>query len=454
MILKHPISPFFYPITFFGATILGGSLLLKLPLSTVSGTIHWIDALFTAISATCVTGLTAVDTGTTFTRFGHCVILGLIQVGGLGIMTFTSLAFYLWRHRVSLSNRVAVGQSLLNDQSFNLAAFLVRILLWTLLIEIAGALLLHLQSPAKFDLFAAAFHAVSAFCNAGFALTSDSLMAWRGHWGINLVIMALIVAGGIGFAVLVELQIWISGQRLWHRSRSPSSRLSWYAKIVITTSIALIGLGSAAIYMSESVGYHGDLPFPEAVLSALFQSVTCRTAGFNTLDIGRLTNVTLFVMIFLMFIGGAPGSCAGGIKVTTLRTLLAFFKSHLLGHRQATVGRFAVDPSTINKALLLAGISIAIILGSVFVLNVTEGADMPHTRVRGLSLEILFEAVSAFGTVGLSMGLTPKLTFTGKCIIMILMFIGRLGPLIMLAAVQSLHKERFFRLPEERLLIG
>jgi trk system potassium uptake protein TrkH len=369
-------------------------------------------------------------------------------------MTFTSLAFYLWRRQVSLHDRVAVGQSLLNDQSFNLAGFLVRILIWTLVIETAGALLLHLQAPREFDLFAAAFHAVSAFCNAGFALTSDSLVAWRSHWGINLVIMALIIAGGIGFAVLVELQAWICRHSCGCRPGRPVSRLSWYATVVLKTSLALVGVGWLAIYLSESVGYHSGLPVPDAILSALFQSVTCRTAGFNTLDIGRLTNVTVFVTIFLMFIGGAPGSCAGGIKVTTFRTLLAFFKSHLLGRQQTSIGRFAIDPSTLNRALLLASFSIVIIIGAVLVLNVSEGADMPHTRVRGLSLEILFEAVSAFGTVGLSMGLTPKLTFTGKCIIMMLMFIGRLGPLLMLAAVQSLHKERLYRLPEESLLIG
>jgi trk system potassium uptake protein TrkH len=454
MASRLSIPPYFYPITFFGAVILTGALLLKIPISTISGNIHWVDALFTATSATCVTGLATVDTGTCFTPFGQIVILGMIQTGGLGIMTFTSLAFYLWRRRVSLADRIAVGQSLLNDQSFNLATFLVRILIWTLIIEIVGAVLLHLLSPRGFPPFSAVFHSVSAFCNAGFSLNGDSLTAWRGHWGVNLTVIALIVSGGIGFAVLVEIQTWASRKKPFNRTGKPAVKMSWYATIVLTTSLALVLVGWASIWLAEYVGNRGQMHILDSVLPALFQSVTCRTAGFNTLEIGFLTNVSLFIMILLMFIGGAPGSCAGGIKITTFRTLLAFFRSHLMGRPQATIGRFAVDPSSLNKALLLTAFSILVILGATLALNISEGADLPHTQVRGLSLEILFEAVSAFGTVGLSMGLTPRLTFAGKCIIMLLMFIGRLGPLLLLSAVHSLQKEQFYRLPEENLLIG
>lgn len=444
------MSPFWLPIIFFGLAIALGTVLLRLPVSLQGPSLGWMDALFTATSATCVTGLVVVDTGAHFSRFGHGVILSLIQLGGLGIMTYTGLIFYLWRRRVSLTDRIAVGRSLLHDPSFDLGRFLIQIVMWTSITEVCGALLIWMQAPSM-NWFGALFHSVSAFCNAGFALQADSLMAYRSHWGLNLVFMLLIILGGLGFGVLMEIKQSV-GSVL--RGKASAARISWYAAVVLRTTLFLIVIGWAAIYLFEFVGYHRSLGLSEALVSSLFQSVTSRTAGFNTVDMGYLTNSSLIVIIMLMFIGGSAGSCAGGIKVSTFRTLVAFIQAQFTGRRQVVTGRFALDSDTVNRALLLFVYAILIILAAVFVLNLTEGGDMPHPATRGLFLEIVFEVVSAFATVGLSTGLTPNLSMTGKLVIVLVMFVGRLGPILFVSAVQSLQVERRYGLPEEAMLIG
>lgn len=447
------LPPISLPILSFGLVILLGTVLLHSRISLAQTQISWVDALFTATSATCVTGLAVVDTGTFFSRFGQSVILCLIQVGGLGIMTFTGLTFYLWRRKVALADRIAIGQSLLHDPSFHLGKFLLRIVIWTFFIEAAGALLLYLQDSRGFSPYAALFHAVSAFCNAGFGLRADSLMAWQGHWGINLVIMLLIFLGGIGFSVVVEI---FSGVAEWLQAPRSAShfRVSWYGRVVLSTSCFLVVAGGAAIFLAENVGYDWRPPTVDPVLTALFQSVTCRTAGFNSVDISQMTNVSLLVMLLLMFIGGAPGSCAGGIKVTTFRALVGFVAAQMRGGDQVVIGRFAVDREAMNRAMILIVFAGGIILSATMLLNITEGGTLPQPTSRGLFLEAMFEAVSAFGTVGLSTGLTPKLTVAGKLIITALMFIGRLGPVVFLVTLQRFHEEKFYSWPEENMLVG
>lgn len=453
MKVNRILPPISLPIYFFGLVILTGTVLLHSPFSNsaVKG-VSWIDALFTATSATCVTGLAVVDTGTSFSQAGLSIIMGLIQVGGLGIMTFTGLFFYLLRRRVSLTDRIAIGQSILHDPSFKIGSFLKRLVLWTLVIESAGAALLHFLDPQGFPAFSSIFHAVSAFCNAGFSLQPDSLVAWRGNWGVNLVFMLLIIIGGIGFSVIVESQMWLTA-----KFTAPARHgriVSWYTKVVLKTTLFLIIAGFVVLLLAEALGTHKDISLSEKVLSALFQSVTCRTAGFNTLNIYHMTNVSLLFMIILMFIGGAPGSCAGGIKVTSFRVLIAFVVAQLKGRKQVVIGKFAVTEDTLNRTLLLTVFAGLILLLTTLLLNITEGANIPHPETRGLSLEIFFEAISAFGTVGLSTGLTPKLTSWGKVIITLLMFVGRLGPIVFLAAIQTYQKEKFYRWPDENLLIG
>ena len=452
-IKKFSYSPLVLPIIFFGALIIiGSALLFSVEIDSVKP-LSWTDAFFTATSAACVTGLVVVDTGTFFTRIGQIIILFLIQIGGLGIMTFASLAFYLWRQRVSFTDRIAVGQSLLHDPAFHLGKFLARLVAWTFLTEFLGATFLFIQAPNIFSPFSAIFHAVSAFCNAGFSLFTNSLMDWQGDWSINIVFILLIFLGGIGFSVLVELQTRCT--KLIKPARNKlSEKLSWHSKTVLQTSVFMVFFGGVAIYFAEFVGYHRVIVADDAVLTSLFQSVTCRTAGFNTLDIAKMTNVSLVIMLFLMFIGGAPGSCAGGLKVTTFRVLISVIVSQLSGKKQASIGQFGISDEIIRKALLLFVFAGGIIFISSLLLDITEGGDLPHYQVRGQFLEILFETVSAFGTVGLSTGLTAKLTIAGKWILIMVMFVGRLGPLLFVAALQSWQKTQYYVLPEENLMIG
>lgn len=450
---KKCFPPISLPVIFFALAIGLGTGLLHHQASTTSASISWSDALFTATSAVCVTGLAVVDTGSYFTRFGQNVILGLIQIGGLGIMTFSSLAFYLWRRRVSITDQIAVGQALTVGQGMNLGRFLKGMLIWTLAIEFLGAALIYLVSPDGVTAYAAIFHAISAFCNAGFSLYANNLMGWQDAWLVNLVVMVLIVAGGIGFSVLIELGVFIPA-KIAHQHKKNGrrpSRLSWQSGIVLRTTFWLIITGWGAIFLAE---YTEAVPLSRSALTALFQSVTCRTAGFNTVDIGQVTTISLLVMLVLMFIGGGPGSCAGGIKVTSFSVLWRFVVAQLKGSEQTVIGRFAVSQAAINKALLLVVIEGMILFIAIITLTITEGGDSPLLVTRGLFLEIVFEAVSAIGTVGLSMGLTFKLSLVGKWIITLLMFIGRLGPLVFLAVIQELRKEHFFKWPEENIQIG
>jgi trk system potassium uptake protein TrkH len=430
-----------------------GSILLHISEKSRVDSLSWTDSIFTATSAACVTGLVVVDTGSYFTAFGNAVILCLMQVGGLGIMTFTSLSIYLWRRRTTITDRIAVGQVLLHDTRFNLGKFLIEIASWTFIIEAIGAVLLYLKAPTVFSPFSAIFHSVSAFCNAGFSLFAGNLMAWKGDWAINLTFIVLIFIGGIGFSVFVEFKNFVL-HILRLRQPRQGKGVSWFAKVVLRTSLFLIAIGWIAFYLSEFVGYNRMLVLDDAILTALFQSVTSRTAGFNTLDIGQMTNVTLVILLFLMFIGGAPGSCAGGIKVTTFRVLAAAIWSQLKGKKQTVIGKFAIDEAAVRKAMVLFVLAVIIISFAVFLLDFTEGGDKPHYQVRGQFLEILFESVSAFCTVGLSTGLTSTLSTAGKWVIIFLMFIGRLGPFVLIGALQNFQQAQYYKLPEENIMIG
>ncbi|MGE4552278.1 MAG: TrkH family potassium uptake protein, partial [Desulfovibrionaceae bacterium] len=442
------MSPFWMPVWFFLAGILSGTVALHAEASRTAP-LAWIDALFTATSALCVTGLSVVDTGSFFTTSGQTVILVLIQVGGLGIMTFTSLTMYLLGRRVSLTDRIAVGQSLLHDPAFKLSTFLVRVVIGTLALEGAGALALWSLDPHGFGPFSAVFHSISAFCNAGFGLYSDSLMAWRTDWGVNLVFMALITLGGLGFAVLNECgQLSLSLLRGRRPRVHRAHWVSWHTRVVLTTSLALALGGAALIFISEVMGGEVTGPWKEQILSSLFTSVTCRTAGFNTINTPHMTNVSLILMLGLMFIGGSPGSCAGGVKTTSARVWLGLFLAQLRGRSQVKVSWYALSRPALNRAFTLIVFASALVLTATLILTVTEGGDIPHPEARGQLLDVLFEVVSAFGTVGLSTGLTAKLTLPGKWVICGLMFIGRLGPIWLLSALQSWQQEPKYRLPE------
>lgn len=449
------LTPYWLPVWFFAGAILIGSALLSLDVSHAAEGLSFMDALFTATSAMCVTGLIVVDTGTHFTQFGQLVILLLIQLGGLGIMTFTTLFIYLLGQRVSLTDRLAVGQTLLHDPAFSLAWFLARVVIVTFSVEGIGALCLWLLDPVGFSPYSAVFHSISAFCNAGFSLYSDSLSHWGGDVGVNTVFCVLITLGGLGFYVINECGTLIKRAVMDPKSlRVGVPLLSWHSSTVLKTSLFLVVGGTVVIYFAEGVAGNAPLSWKNHFLTALFQSVTSRTAGFNTLDIGAMTNVSLLFMMVLMFIGGSPGSCAGGIKTTTFRALCSFVGSQIRGHEQVRLGRFALSSTSVNKVITLFTMSILLVLIGTVVLTTLENEGASYLMGHEKFMVNLFEVISAFGTVGLSTGLTPRLNDAEKTMIIILMFVGRLGPLWLLSALHSWQTERRYELPKADLPLG
>ncbi len=456
---KRFISPLALPVYCFAAAILAGTVALRQE-PCLSGTeLSWLDALFTATSAVCVTGLVVVDTGSHFTLWGQGVILVLIQLGGLGVMTYSSLVLFLWRRRVSLTDRLAVGQALLANPAFSLGRFLLFMMAVSLSIEAAGALLLYGLDPQGLRPFEALFHSVSAFCNAGFSTRADSLVAWQGRLDVNLVFMALIILGGLGFAVLHESTVHLLDRSGLKRA-GPGFRVSFHTRTVLRTTAALI-LGGAAFLWVMELPYWLQQPGVDtaeavyrAALTGLFQSVTSRTAGFNSVDIAALTNVSLFLIVILMLIGGSPGSCAGGLKTTTFRTLVAFLLSQAKGREQTVIRNRALEPETVNRALTLTVFGIGLVIGCTLLLCISEGGVTEHAVRRGQFLELLFEVVSAFGTVGLSTGITAGLSPFGKVVLVVLMFLGRLGPILFLSLLQSWQVRPRYAWPKESLMIG
>ncbi|MCJ2164202.1 MULTISPECIES: potassium transporter TrkG [unclassified Pseudodesulfovibrio] len=448
-------SPYLLPVWFFAGAIVCGAFILHLDVSHPGGSLTFLDALFTATSAMCVTGLAVVDTGSYFSTLGLDVILVLIQLGGLGIMTFTTLVIHLLGKHVSLSDRIAVGQSLLRDPSFSLPIFLVRVVCGTLAIEGLGALGLWLMDPVGFAPYSAVFHSVSAFCNAGFSLYPDSLTRWAGHGGVNSVFILLITAGGLGFYVLNECATVLVKRVAHYKVKyHEKPKLSWYSLIVLKTSAFLVIVGTIVIFFAEGAAGNAPESWFEHFWTALFQSVTCRTAGFNTVDIGGMTNVSLAFMMLLMLIGGSPGSTAGGIKTTTFRALCGFVWSQFRGHGQVRLGKFALDQRGLNKVVSLVTMTFVLVGTGVMVLTALESGSSSYLLARGEFLENMFESISAFATVGLSTGLTPLLDNVEKGTVIVLMFVGRLGPIWLLSALQSWQVESRYRVPTAELPLG
>ncbi len=447
-------SPFWMPVYAFLTTIILGGLILKLDVCHPGKPLSLLDAIFTATSAVCVTGLAVVDTGSFFSRTGQTVILTLIQLGGLGIMTYASLVIYLLGKKVSASDRIAVSQTLIHDPSFHLGKFIVGVVTAVLSIELIGAILLYEMDPQGFYPFSAAFHSISAFCNAGFSLYPDSLSTWKEHLGINSIFMTLIILGGLGFYVLTEL--WGKLLDFIHRKKQPMAAhaVTWQTRIVLETSLFLIIAGAVALFLAENI-IPTVLPgIDSSWLVSLFQSVTCRTAGFSSVDISSLTNISLVFMISLMLIGGSPGSCAGGLKTTTFRAWIGFISAKIKGRSQVRVGWYALTEDSINKSLTIMALAGVILGASVILLSITEGANIPQEAARGHFIELVFEAISAFATVGLSTGITQNLSPAGKVIIISLMFVGRLGPVWLLTAINNWQNEPRYKLPEDDLSLS
>ena len=425
-----------------------GALFLMLPKAGANGTLNLIDALFTATSATCVTGLSVIDTGKALTTFGQIIVLILIQAGGLGIMTISTMFLIAMGKRPSITGVVAVQDTLTLRSEKGFRFILKDVALLTAFIEGIGVIALFFyffikaHFPFSKSLYFATFHAISAFCNAGFSLFSDSFIRFQKSLFFNIVISLLIITGGIGFIVLSEI-----------REKRSFSSLSLHSKVVLSTTAILILLGTFLITIMEWRNTMSHLSPPFKVLAGFFQSVTARTAGFNTLPIGSMANETLFLLILLMFIGASPGSCGGGIKTSTFATILLMGFSRLKGYENPHVFRRSISKEVVGKAISIVMISMFIVNIGLMLLLITEAGGVPHPESRGMFLELMFETVSAFGTVGLSTGITPNLTCIGKIILICIMLIGRVGPLAIAMAI-SRQEIKKYHYAEESIMVG
>jgi len=427
----------------FGILIFVGSLLLSLPLST-SAPLPYLDLLFTAASAACVTGLSTLDFAHAFTRFGHSIVLALIQMGGIGFMTFTTLMAILMNQRMSHRETSEMQESFMAFNRHELIRMIIAVFRYTLIIESIGALCLfavwHTQFPTWQEaLFASIFHSISAFCNAGFSLFSESMIPFQGSPAILSIISLLIFLGGIGFPVLFNLMQYMS-------RKSTRTRFRLQTKIAVGMSLILIVLGTSVTLASEYSRSLAHMSIPNKVMNAVFLSVTPRTAGFNAIDMSTMHMATIFFLMLLMFIGASPGSTGGGIKTTTFGILLVSFLSTLRMQDKVEIGQRQIPLRTLMRATAIVIMSALTIMVFCFILLYTES--------NAAFQSVLFETVSAFSTVGLSLGLTPLLSASGKGMIILLMLIGRVGPFAAAVALASSKPRVRYQYPEEDILVA
>jgi trk system potassium uptake protein TrkH len=437
----------------FALAIIAGSLMLVQPFTTVDGKgLVFIDALFTSTSAVCVTGLIVVDTALTFTIWGKIIILLLIQLGGLGIMILSYFVVFAMGRSASIEDKLLLSYMLSEKDMTNLNRSLKSIIYLTFAVEAAGMLLLFCAFSRYLALdfdtfFLSLFHSISAFCNAGFSLFSDSLVGYRSDTAINFIICLLIICGGLSFAVLVNL-IRNGSTRvrsIFTRSHSQTPMLSLNTKIILIGTAVLILLGMLFLYGSEHRNTLLPLDLKTQYLAAFFQSVTLRTAGFNTLDMTRLTASSALFMILFMFIGAASGSTAGGIKINTVAVITAQVGATLRDRQTVTISRYSIPKDLVIKAFLILLFGLAAVITGSLLLMLSEGFSF---------VRILFEAVSAFGTVGLSTGITADLSTAGKLVITLLMFAGRLGPLTLLGAATERKQKAQIEYPQGNIILG
>ncbi|MDI3535561.1 MAG: trk/ktr system potassium uptake protein [Eubacteriaceae bacterium] len=450
--LKHYVthrSPAEILIFGFAAVILIGALLLTLPISSASGNSPgFLNAFFTATSAVCVTGLVVVDTGTFWSLFGKLVIITLIQIGGLGFMSLTTMFFVLAGKRITIKDRLLIQSSVNTDSISGIVKFIKYIFFSSLVIELVGALFLSMVFIPEFGfgkgLAYSVFHAISAFCNAGFDLMGNfsSLTRYVDNFLVNFVIGGLIIFGGLGFAVTSDI--------LYIRK---FNKMTMQAKLVLVITGALLLFGFVLFFIFEfnNPRTMGNLSLNGKILASFFQSVSPRTAGFNTIDMAALTKPSLFLTMLLMFVGASPGSTGGGVKTTTIGIIILTVASVLNGKKDVIAHKRTITGPAIRRAVSVVVIAMAIIIVMIFVLLCSEP---------DLSFEsILFEVLSASGTVGLSMGITPHLSISGKLALIVTMFVGRLGPLTVAYAI-SRNEKRLkenigsFKLPDGNIMIG
>ncbi len=438
----------------FAALILAGTVGLKvLPGLYVGPPLGWLDALFTATSAVCVTGLTVVDTATHFTPAGQLLILLLIQLGGLGMMTLSTAIILALGGRLTLGHEEAAAQGVELVTDIDLRRLSRHVVVFTVAFELVGAVLLTALWTPRFGLASAAWHgvfqAVSAFCNAGFSTFSDSLTSFAGSIPSLLVISLLIIAGGLGFLTIEELYA--------RRGRGGRpSRLTLHTKLVLGTTAALLLAGWFLYSTLEWNAGLAGMSAVERVTNSLFMSVTARTAGFNTVDYSNVTAGGNFLTILLMMVGGSPGSTAGGLKTTTLALVVLLAWSRIRGHRSTQAYERSIPDETVQRAVGLVVVASFVVVAAIFVFAMLEVGGAASSSHELEFLRYSFEAVSAFNTVGLSMGVTSSLDSTGRMVTILLMFLGRVGPLTFTAAIarRARRKGPAVRFAREDVVVG
>ena len=433
---------------FFGLIVLG-TILLLLPFSSANGySIGLTDAFFTSVSSVCVTGLIVKDTPNDFSFFGQIVIMVLVQIGGLGYMTSSTIFALILGKKIGLRERLIMKESLNVFSLEGLVRFTKAVIWTTFIIEGIAAVLLALRFsydvPFLHAIYLGIFHSITAFNNAGFSLFSDNLIQYRGDVSVNIVIMGLIILGGIGFIIFSDIYRYIKGEVV---------SLSLHTKLTIITTVALILIGTILLFLFEgnNIGTLHGLTIKDKVLASLFHSVSARTAGFNTLDVGQMASDSLFMLIILMVIGASPGSTGGGIKTTTFAIMIVALLSTVRGRQDFTAFGRRLPVDLVAKAFLLTTMVSIIIIVSTTILLLVENKSLIAT---------LFEVASAFGTVGLSVGnggilsLSAIFSDLGKFFVALTMFAGRLGPLLMSIAIIKGTQTPSYRYPEEKVVIG
>jgi trk system potassium uptake protein TrkH len=433
----------------FAGYILLGTFLLWFPFSAAKDRLTFIDALFTSTSAVCVTGLACIDIGKDLSIPGQVITIFLFQVGGLGIITFSTVFFVIMGRGISFKGRDIVQSSFLHSPQKDLLVILRAVILYTAVFESIGILILFARFSQDFTpgwaLYHAVYNAISAFNNCGYSLFSDSLMGYQGDVTVNLTIMGLLIVGGIGFIVQYE----ISG-----RIQARQKRLSVHTRIVLITTPILLLLGAFLFYTSEKNHILKDVPVLNQVLASFFQSASPRTCGFSTVDIGNLTNASILLIITLMFIGASPGSTGGGVKTTSAALLSLIIWNRFRGSEEINVFHRTIPRETIARTIYIIFASAFSISVVTSILLVSGSANVSPLESRHFFVEYLFETVSAFGTVGLSMNLTPKLNDLQKYAIVVMMFAGRVGPLTLAFSLTRHAAKKQLAYAEEGLMVG
>ena len=426
----------------FLSLILIGSILLNLPIASSSGSsIGYVNSLFTSASAVCVTGLTVLNTARDFTPFGQVIIITLIQFGGLGIMTLATVGYIIMGKKISFKERLMIKEQLNTESIQGIVKLTKKVIGYTFFLEMMGSLLLALRFVPMFGfekgLAFSIFHAISAYCNAGFDIFGDSLIIFQNDYYVLLILSLLIILGGLGFTVYADLL-----------AKDKLRKLTLHSKVVLimTGSLLIIGTLSFLLFESSNPGTLGSMNFPSRLANSFFQSVSPRTAGFYSVDISKIRETTIFSTIMLMFIGGSPGSTAGGIKTTTFACLLLTTISVVKGEEDVNCLNRRLPFETIKRAVSIFLIGLAIVFSTAIILTITDSSLK--------FINLLFESTSAFGTVGLTTGITDKLSTLGRLVITLTMYIGRVGPLTMAYAFARRNMKRDYRNAPGNLMVG